>query len=94
MEELLQVIKAEVKAREIGDTIKVQEVRHSDMSRRNVRPTASTLMIREHNPTGRECVYCKGEHYSASCETITTVTARREILSRVHNMKNRISKIN
>ena len=52
------------------------------MSRRNVRPTASTLMMREHNPTGRECVYCKGEHYSASCETITCVSARREILKK------------
>ena len=36
VEELLQVIKAEVEAREISDTIKVHEVRHSDILRRNV----------------------------------------------------------
>ena len=82
VEELLQVIKAEVEAREISDTIKVHEVRHSDMPRKNVRPNASTLMMREHNPTGRECVYCKGGHYSGSCETITSVPARREILKK------------
>ena len=52
LEELLQVIKVEVEAREISDAIKVHEVRHSDMPRKNVQPTASTLMMREHNPTG------------------------------------------
>ena len=44
VEKLLKVIKVEVEAREISDTIKVQEVRNSDTSRGNVRPTASTLM--------------------------------------------------
>jgi len=82
VEELLQVIKAEVEAREISDTIKVQDVRNPDTSRRNVRPTASTLMMREQCLTGRECVYCKGEHYSASCEVITSVPARRDILKK------------
>jgi len=84
MEELLQAIKAKVEAHKISDTIKVQEVRNSDTSRRNVRPTASTfkLMMREHHPTGREYVYRKGEHYSASCEVITSVPARREILKK------------
>ena len=39
-------------------------------------------MMREQNPGGRECVYCKGEHYSASCETITNVPARKEALKK------------
>ena len=39
-------------------------------------------MMREHNPGGRECIYCKGEHYSASCETITSVPARKEALKK------------
>ena len=76
------MIKAKVEAREISDTIKVHEVRHSNIPRRNVRPTASTLMMQEYNPGGRECVYCKGEHYSASCETITGVPARKEALKK------------
>ena len=82
VEELLWVIKAEVEAREISNTIKVHEVRHSDIPCRNVRPMASTLMMREHNPGGKECIYCKGEHYSASCETITSGPARKEALKK------------
>ena len=82
VEELLQVIKAEAEACKISDTIKVHEVRHSNIPRRNVRPTSSTLMMRKHNPGGRECIYCKGEHYSVSCETITGVPARKEALKK------------
>ena len=82
VEELLQVIKAEVEAHDISDTIKVHKVRHSDIPCRNVQHTASTLMMREHNHGGRECIYCKGEHHSASCETITSVPARKEALKK------------
>ena len=57
-------------------------MRHFNIPRRNVRPTASTLMMREHNPRGREWIYCKGEQYSASCETITGVPARKEALKK------------
>lgn len=73
------MIKAEMEAREISDIIKVHEVRQSDSSRRNVWPTASTLTTRKHNP-GRECIYCNGEHYLASCGTVTNVPARKEAL--------------
>ena len=82
VEELLQVIKAEVEACEISDTNKVHGVRHSDISCRNMRTTASILMMQEHNPGGRECIYCKEKHYSASCETITGVPARKEALKK------------
>ena len=38
VEELLQVIKAEVEAYKISDTMKVHKVRHFDIPCRNVRP--------------------------------------------------------
>ena len=82
VDELLQVIKAEVEAREISDAIKVREGRSSEPQSRNGRPTASALTTREHNSGGRDCVYCKGEHYSTSCEKITGVPARKEVLKK------------
>ena len=41
----LQVIKAEVKAPETSDTIKIREGQLSELLYRNGRPTASTLLI-------------------------------------------------
>ena len=76
------MIKAKVEACEISDTIKVHEAQSSEMSHRNIHPTASTWITQEHNQGGKECVYCKGEHYSASYETTISVPTRREILKK------------
>ena len=41
------------------------------------------LLIRHANSNRKpQCVYCKAEHYSASCETVNTVPARIEILKK------------
>ena len=46
-------------------------------------PTASALVVRDGNSNRRpQCVYCKAEHYSASCETVNTVSARIETLKK------------
>lgn len=41
--------------------------------------SSQLLLVWEHNHRDRECVYHKGEHYSVSCETITTVPAWKEV---------------
>ena len=45
-------------------------------------PTASALLTRDNISRERWCAHCKEEHYSASCETITSVTAQREVLKK------------
>ena len=83
MDELLQVIKSEVEARELSKGIKVCELKKSEgVNRRPPIPTASALVVREDNPSRIKCVYCRGDHYSASCEKINVVPARKEILKK------------
>ena len=40
-------------------------------------PTAGTFVT---NGVGIQCVYCKGQHYSASCDKVQDVKARKDIL--------------
>ena len=79
VEELLTVIKAEVEAREISDTVQVTEQKPVT-PRRGTQPTASALVVTEGGSGKVSCVYCKAKHFSASCEAIKEVTARLDIL--------------
>ena len=79
VEELLTVIKAEVEAREISDAVKVTEQKPIT-PRRGTQPTASAVIVTEGGNNKVSCVYCKAKHFSASCEAITDVTARLDIL--------------
>ena len=79
VEELLTVIKAEVEAREISNTVKVTEQKPVT-PRRGTQPTASALVVTEGGNNKVNCVYCKAKHFSASCEAITDVTACLDIL--------------
>ena len=82
VEELLQVIKREVEAREISEGVKIHETKNIDSNKRNFPPTASALVVRDSRSSGTKkcCVYCKGDHYSASCERVNSRVNRREVL--------------
>ena len=87
MDELLRIVKEEVEARELSESIKVGESKGLDYpSRRMAQPTASALVVRDGNSNRKpQCVYCKAEHYSASYEAVNTVSARIEILQKAGN---------
>ena len=83
MDELLEVIKSEVEARELSEGIRVGEMKKPEsVNRRPPIPTASALVTREGGPSRIKCVYCRGEHYSASCDKVNTVSARTEVLKK------------
>ena len=82
VEELLNIIKGEVEAREISDSMRANERKPEPAYYRNNSSTASALTVRDSTSGGRACVYCKGEHYSASCEKVTSIQARKEILKK------------
>ena len=65
-EELLTVIKSEVEAREISDTVKITEQKQVT-PRRVPPPTPPALLVTEGGGSKISCVYCKGEHYPTVC---------------------------
>ena len=77
IQELLGVIKREVEAQELSDTIRLSErrVNEGSSNRSYDPPTASTLVTRNQSSntiSGRvHCIYCGETHYSASCTKIS-----------------------
>ena len=85
VQELLTVIKAEVEAREISDTIKINERKGTDgyVNRRFNPPSASALTTQaRHGGGGVKCIFCKEGHYSASCTKVQDVQLRKELIRR------------
>ena len=66
--ELLKVIQAEVEAREMSDTMKIQEREGTETTftpKRGFSPgTANSLFARSDDGSGIRCAFCNGEHYS------------------------------
>ena len=77
IEELLQIIKQEVEAREASGGTCVNPSRATFLPNRT--PTTGSFVT---NSTGIRCVYCNGDHYSASCMKVISVKDRRDILKR------------
>ena len=84
IQEILTVIKAEVEAREISDTIKINERKGTDgyVSRRFNPPSAAALTAQACQGGGIKCVFCKEGHYSTSCTKVQDVQLRKELLRR------------
>ena len=62
--------------------MKIHEHKNTDGSKKNLIPTATGLLVRDGHPSNIKkcCVYCKDDHYSASCEWVNTTVGRREVL--------------
>ena len=75
IDELLDTIKGEVEARKASEAVKTQEVdvrkppNPGSNSSRSI-PTANALVTTEGKEFQFRCVYCNGEHYSASCTKV------------------------
>ena len=84
--ELLKVIQAEVEAREMSDTMKIQEKKGTQTTptpRRGFSPgTANTLLARSGDGSGIRCAFCDGEHHSSAFEEVKEIQKRKNILRR------------
>ena len=80
IEELLQVLRIEVEAREVSEVHEARSSTTSSHQQRSVRATASTMVTRDTGNGNIVCVYCREGHYSASCTKVSTIPARRVIL--------------
>ena len=88
IEELLNVIKIEVEAREASEmtmtkTSEGKSAQASGNSRfRNQPPTANSLVAQQSKSFKIKCAFCQNEHYSASCNVVRDIAQRRNILER------------
>ena len=88
MSELLEVIRQEVEAREISEGVKTNVNLEKVNPKPQRTPTANALLSQDGTQTSPlkgiqvKCAYCKGGHFSASCESVTDPKARFEILKR------------
>jgi hypothetical protein len=84
--ELLETIRKEIEAREASDQVKLNDSRsHPSLERsKNQHPTSQALFSKQNqgDPTRIRCAYCKEHHYSASCEKVTGLQDRKDILRR------------
>ena len=83
--ELLKVIQAEVEAREMSDTMKIQERKGTETTftpKRGFSPgTANSLFARSGDGSGIRCAFCNGEHYSET-KFRNEIQTRKNILIR------------
>lgn len=88
IDKLMEVIKREVEAREISESVKINEERTPKPPvyppPKPLRyPSANSLLTKD-DPLKKipqtRCVYCNEVHYSASCDKVTSPTDRRNIL--------------
>ena len=83
--ELLKVIQAEVEAREMSDTMKIQKRKGTETTftpKRGFSPgTANSLFARSGDGSGIRCAFCNGEHYSET-KFRKEIQTRKNILIR------------
>ena len=82
IDELLEVIKKEVKARETSEVTRVnpnKAVPYNSRSQATANPTTSSFVT---NSNTIRCVYCNGDHFSASCTKVVDINTRRDILKK------------
>ena len=81
LDELMEVIRTEVEAREASEVVKVNSVKSSQQQSRpapssSMNPTASALTA---SNMKTRCVYCNGEHFSASCSKLQSLEDRKNV---------------
>ena len=89
MSDILDVIRQEVEARKISEGVKVNADKPNPAYNQMKTPSAAALSANVNEstrplPAGNQikCAYCRGGHYSASCDRVTDLQARLEILRR------------
>ena len=75
------MIKSEVEARELSEGIKISDSKNTETPRKGTLPTTA-FITRDGGSNERGCVYCKADHYSASCPKISEVAKCRNSMKK------------
>ena len=87
IESILNVIQNEIEAREISKKVKAMssnsETKRPPFQKKTDYPTVGAFLVDSKQPLQTpKCVYCSGIHFSASCESVTDINARKTVLKR------------
>ena len=74
IDNVLKIIKQEVEAREVSEGAAISNSKTTPVPPR-VPPTVSSFMASHYKP---QCVFCGGDHFSASCMKVTEIKDRRD----------------
>ena len=87
IDDLLKTINFEIEAREASEGTRssgnVPTKPQGNTIRNNNTPTINAMLAKHDNNTNSfkiQCVYCNGQHYSASCDKIVSFETRKKIL--------------
>ena len=87
IKEILETVKAEVEAREIGENANKKVVTSNISPKKNhtAPKTAATLHLKTETRenTKLTCVFCGKNHFSSECRTVADVEKRKEILRKM-----------
>ena len=78
VEDLLDIIKSEIEAREISEAIRATDLK---VVRSSQKASVNSLCFTK-NQSQLYCAYCKGEYFSTLCEVVKNVTARTDSLKK------------
>ena len=78
----MKAIKSEVEAREMSKGIKISDSKKTETPRKGTLPTTAAFVTRDGGSNERRCVYCKADHYSASCTKISEAAKHRDSLKK------------
>ena len=86
IKDLLELIRKEVEARELSEHVKVtNEVKRSPNTNAKNVGSISSLLAQGGQDKGSvmiKCAFCTKPHYSASCETVSNLKDRKDLLRR------------
>ena len=87
IESILNVIQNEIEAREISEKVKAMssnsETKRPPFQKKTDYPTEGAFLVDSKQQLQTpKCVYCSGIHFSASCESVTDINARKTVLKR------------
>eukprot|EP00794_Sanderia_malayensis_P021467 gene21467-biopygen1183 len=79
IEEILEIVRKEIQAREVSTKVKMNDRRPDRTSQQQVSGTTRAFVTAD-KQRQIQCFFCKNAHYASNCTVVQDVTKRKELL--------------
>eukprot|EP00794_Sanderia_malayensis_P006304 gene6304-biopygen5218 len=79
IEEILEIVRKEIEAREVSTKVKMNDRRPDRTSQQQVSGTTRAFVTAD-KQRQIQCFFCKNAHYASNCTVVQDVTKRKELL--------------